>query len=120
MERIKANLTFRSLGILCPLAVIVFSLCATAFAAEVVQGMCSGFDRQNMVVAVDEYDANFDCKNPYGHPTGVKSQFDLSLARIGLEPEPGDILRIAYDVHGNRKKAVRVMNVTKQERIRRH
>lgn len=100
------------------LAVAMVLVCGNVFAAEVVQGKCSGFDKVNKEVALEEYDAVFDLEFPYGHPTGVKSRFDASKAKIGLEPEPGDILRIAYDVYGNRKKAVRVMNVTKQEQVK--
>jgi hypothetical protein len=34
---------------------------------------------------------------------------------IGIPPEAGDVLRIAYDVKGTDRVALRVMNVTKQD-----
>ena len=39
----------------------------------------------------------------------------MATALIGMEPTAGDILRIAYDVKGAEKIAIRVMNVSKQD-----
>jgi hypothetical protein len=41
--------------------------------------------------------------------------FDLSEALIGKEAVPGDIVRIAYKVVDGKNKVIRIMNVTKQD-----
>lgn len=64
---------------------------------------------------MEEYDTVFTKAMPYGHPTGIVSEFDCRTAKIGLRPEPGDILRIAYEIQGDRKVALKVMNVSKQD-----
>ncbi|WP_461208637.1 hypothetical protein [Desulfocurvus sp. DL9XJH121] len=85
-----------------------------ALAAEVVQGKCLELNAAAQTLTVEEYDINFSQDHPYGRSTGVTATFDISTAKIGLAPEPGDILRIAYDLGGSGKIALKVMNVTKQ------
>jgi hypothetical protein len=99
------------------LAVFVAVLLAAslAAAAEVAQGKCIQFDKEKMVVLIEEYDINFDKDNPYGHPTGIQSLFNAQKALIGIPPEVGDVLRIAYKIQGDEKIAIRIMNVTKQD-----
>jgi hypothetical protein len=41
--------------------------------------------------------------------------FDSSKAKIVLRPEPGDVLRIVYILEGGSRKALKVMNVSKQD-----
>ena len=88
---------------------------AVSFAAEVTQGKCLSYDQAAKVITVEEYDTNFDKENKYGKPTGIVSEFDVSNAKIGIEPTADDILRIAYTVDGDAKKAIKVMNVSKQD-----
>ncbi|TVM14587.1 hypothetical protein DPQ33_17115 [Oceanidesulfovibrio indonesiensis] len=88
---------------------------ATAFAAEVAQGECVSYDAENKIIVIEEYDTNFDLENRYGHPTGIITEFDATSAKIGILPEEGDILRIAFVVEGSKKMALKVMNVTKQD-----
>jgi hypothetical protein len=90
---------------------------AAAHAGEVAQGKCLNYQKGSSV-AIEEYDINFTEDMKYGHPTGIESSFDISLAKIGKTPEPGDMLRIAYVVEGTSKKATKVMNMTKQDIIK--
>ena len=87
----------------------------TATAADVVQGKCLSFDSTSKIISLEEYDTNSDESNKYGKPTGIMSRFDASNAKIGMTPEPGDILRIAYIIENNTNKAIKVMNVSKQD-----
>jgi len=106
MKKIAALVMALALGMM---------LSAVAHAAEVVQGKCLGFDQKANTIVVEEYDINFSKDFKYGHPTGIQSTFNVTEAKIGIPPEPGDILRIAYQVQGADKKALKVMNVSKQD-----
>lgn len=90
-------------------------LAASAFAAEVVQGKCTSNNPAAQTLTVEEYDLNFSDQAPYGLPTGIVSTYDISTSKVGLEPEPGDILRIAYLTEGDKRVALKVMNVSKQD-----
>lgn len=46
---------------------------------------------------------------------GDTATFDLSQARVGLPPEVGNTMRIAYLKKGDRLMAIKVMNVSKQD-----
>ena len=84
-------------------------------AAEVAQGKCLEYDKGKNELTIQEYNAEFSKEMPYGKPTVAVARFDVSHAKIGIEPKPGDILRVAYDVNGKAKKALKVMNVSKQD-----
>ena len=87
-----------------------------ALAAEVVQGECIEYNSEAKIIKVKEYDTiKTEQKKNYGNPTSIESEFDVSEAKIGKTPEPGDILRIAYQIEGNKKMAIKVMNVSKQD-----
>ncbi len=86
-----------------------------SFAAEVAQGKCVAYDKAKNEISIEEYDTNFSKAAPYGKPTGTISKFDITKAKIGIAPQPGDILRIAYDADGKTKKAIKVMNVSRQD-----
>lgn len=106
MKRIVALVMALALGMM---------LSAMANAAEVVQGKCLGYDQAAKTIVVEEYDINFSSDFKYGHPTGIQSTFNVTEAKIGIQPENGDILRIAYNVQGADKRALKVMNVSKQD-----
>ena len=90
--------------------------CATlCLGAEVAQGKCVTVEKDGTVVTIEEYDIQFSKEYPYGHPTGTKSVYNLSNALIGMTPAVGDILRIAYEMKGNERMAIRVMNITRQD-----
>ncbi len=50
--------------------------------------------------------------NPIHGETAV---FNVAEAKVGLSPDPGDVIRVAYKVQGNSFLALKVMNVTKQD-----
>lgn len=106
IRKISASATFLFLG------VMLFAV--SAHAGEVAQGKCLEYSKGGILV-IEEYDTNFTPEMKYGHPTGIESSFDVSKAKVGIIPEAGDILRIAYDVDGSNKKATKVMNVSKQD-----
>ena len=98
------------------LSVLVLVLTAgSAWAGDVAQGRCVQMDTAATVLVVEEYDTNFTTENPYGAATGIMSEFDVAQAKIGITPEPGDILRIVYTDQGGRMTAIKVMNVSKQD-----
>jgi hypothetical protein len=90
-------------------------LANAAAAAEVSQGKVVQITKDPAKVTIEEYDTNFSTATPYGQPTGITTVFDLSTAKIGIPPEPGDVLRIAYVIEGSTNKALKVMNVSKQD-----
>ncbi|EFL51115.1 hypothetical protein DesfrDRAFT_2060 [Solidesulfovibrio fructosivorans JJ]] len=86
-----------------------------ALAFSVVQGKCLESNNAQKTIKVEAYDTNFGPESPYGKSTGILTVYDVSEAKIGIPPQPGDILRIAYTVEGEKKKAAKVMNVSKQD-----
>lgn len=97
-------------------AVLLMGLLAasTALAAEVIQGKCLEANAGAKTITIEEYDINFNDEYKFGHPTGISTTVDVTTAKIGIEPTPGDILRIAYVVKSDKKVALKVMNLTKQ------
>lgn len=96
--------------------IVAFAIMAVpALAADVSQGKCIQYDQQQGLITVEEFDTQFSAQYPYGRSTGIETVFNVSEALIGITPEPGDILRLAYNVKGDQKVALRVMNVTKQD-----
>lgn len=95
--------------------VILLCLAGAAPAAEVSQGKCLQYDQQNKFITIEEYDTQFSEAHPYGQPTGIRNTYNVSKAQIGMQPEPGDILRFAFVTKGEQKMALRVMNVSKQD-----
>jgi len=94
---------------------MILGLASAALAGEVSQGKCISYDKEKKVIVIEEYDLDFSKDNPYGRPTGVQSTYDVSTAKVGITPQPGDVLRIAFDVKGAQKVAIKVMNVSKQD-----
>jgi hypothetical protein len=86
-----------------------------ASAADVAQGKCVKFDTAAKRIILEKYSLEKSHDNPYGKSTGRISEFDTTGAKIGILPEQGDVLRVAYIVEGGIKRAIRVMNVTKQD-----
>lgn len=108
--KMKRNLT------LCIASIALVMLMAIpAMSAEVAQGKTVKYDKDNKVIVVEEYDLNITPQTKHGKSTGKELTFDLKEALIGRTPEPGDIVRIAYTVVGKDNKAIRLMNVTKQD-----
>ncbi|WP_373497887.1 hypothetical protein [Desulfococcus sp.] len=84
-----------------------------ALASDVVQGECVEFNAN--IIKIQEFDTHFSPESKYGKPTDVQSEYDVSRAEIGMKPEAGDILRIAYKLDGDQRTALKVMNVSKQD-----
>ena len=97
------------------LAAAILLLATQVRAADVVQGKCVAYDIDQHKVVIEEYDTNFGPKAPYGNPTGIIFEGDIKDAKIGIQPEPGDILRIAYVVDADKKRVLKIMNVSKQD-----
>lgn len=85
------------------------------FAADVSQGKCIFYDPSQNTLVIEEYDTNFGPDHPYGRPTGVKNTYKIDKAKVGITPQVGDILRIAYTIKGTERQALKVMNVSKQD-----
>jgi len=100
---------------MCVTVLAIFLSVSMAAAAEVCQGKCLSYNQDQKTITVEEYDTNFDKDNPYGQSTGVVSDYNVERAVIGIMPVPGDVLRIAYEVKGTERVALRVMNVSKQD-----
>lgn len=94
---------------------LCLALALNSSASEVVQGKCLEYNAESKIIKLEEFDTNFDKEAPYGQSTGIVSEFDFSTAKIGITPEPGDILRIAFKINGEAKVAIKVMNVSKQD-----
>ena len=94
---------------------LVICLSVPAMAAEVAQGKTITFDKDKNVLTIEEYDTAKSKEHPYGRSTGKQMTFNVAEALIGATPEPGNIVRIAYQEKGSEKIAVRIMNVTKQD-----
>ena len=100
-----------TLGIL----VLMVVMASGAWASDVTQGRFVQTGATPNMLVLEEYDINFTAEHPYGTPTGIMSEFDVAQAKIGIHPEPGDILRIVYTDQGGTMKAIKVMNVSKQD-----
>lgn len=96
------------------IAMVLF-MAIPAMAADVAHGKTVKFDKDNLVIVIEEYDLNITPQAKYGKPTGKETTVNLKEALIGKAPEPGDIVRIAFIKSGNENKGVRLMNVSKQD-----
>ncbi len=94
---------------------LVLCLAAPTMADTVAQGKCVSYDQAKKIIVIEDYDTNFTKENKYGTPTGKQSTYNAADALIGATPMAGDILRIAYEEKGADRIAVRVMNVSKQD-----
>ncbi len=95
--------------------VLILCMVTPGISAEVAQGKCVTLDNSSKTVTIEEYDTDFGQPHVYGKPTGKQSKFSIATAMIGADPNPGDILRIAYEVKGKENIAIKVMNVTRQD-----
>jgi hypothetical protein len=95
----------------------LLALCAVApaIASDVSQGKCVSYDAEKAVLVIEEYDTKFTKEHKYGQSTGKQMTFNTKEAMVGLTPKPGDIIRLAYDGKSADKKAIRVMNLSKQD-----
>jgi hypothetical protein len=104
--------------IFCCVVALILALCLAvpAMADSIVaQGKCITYDKDKHVVTIEDYDTDFTPEHKYGKPTGKQSTYDTTGTLIGVVPAPGDVLRIAYEAKGDQRHAIRIMNVTKQD-----
>ncbi len=95
---------------------IAFALTVpAAMAAEVVQGKCVAVDEEKKTYTIEIYDTTKDEEHPYGKSTNKEIVLDYSKANVGKDPEVGNMLRAAYKVEGTDNMAIRIMNITKQD-----
>ena len=111
---LKNKLLFTVLTIVITVVLII----PVAMAAEVVQGKCVAIDVEKKIYTIEIYDTTKDKDNPYGRSTNKNIVMNYSKAQVGKDPEVGNILRVAYKVEGTDNMAIRVMNVTKQDIMR--
>ena len=77
-------------------------------ASRVYQGVCTSLDSNGRVLKLENTEPSLN------RIEGEQAVFDLSQAKVGLTPEPGDTIRVAYLEKEGVYQAVEVMNVTKQ------
>jgi hypothetical protein len=94
---------------------VVLCLAAPTMADTVAQGKCVSYDQDKKIIVIEDYDTNFTKENKYGTPTGKQSTYNVADALIGATPTAGDILRIAFEQKGDKRQAIRIMNVSKQD-----
>jgi len=102
--------------------VLVVGLTVSANAAMVSQGKCVSYDDAKKILVMEEYDTDFTPDHKWGKSTGKEGTYDCAPAfaagMVGPAPRPGDIIRIAYQEKGGQKMAIRVMNVTRTDIMR--
>ena len=77
--------------------------------SKVYQGAC-------LELAADAKTLTLANSEPKLNPIkGASATFDLSKAKVGLMPDKGDVIRVAYFKEKDRLMAIKVMNVTKQD-----
>lgn len=97
------------------LSVLMLALALTAGCldkadeSEVYQGVCLAIQDGGKTLVL----ANSQPKlNPL---KGDKAAFDLSKAKVGLAPDVGNMIRVAFFQEKGKNVAIKVMNVTKQD-----
>jgi len=102
------------------LLVLLLFMLNTGFlqAAEVVQGQCVDYDGHNeqlRIIVLKSTDTN---KNRYEGPRNDVRVFNTAQAMMSKEPEVGDILRISFYIRDSEKVALKIMNITKQNSLK--
>lgn len=97
--------------LLAALLLVAFSAVAALAAGQVFQGIAVSYDAQAKVLVLKNNEAQ---KNKVDKAL-EQVTFDLSKAKVGIPPAPGDKIRVAYEQAGDKFMAVKVMNVTKQD-----
>lgn len=90
------------------LAFLTFLLLVPACgpAPSVVQGTVVRYDASERILHLRDE-----------RPPRATMEISIASAEVGADPVPGDTVRIAYRVAGDRSVATRVMNLTRQEEI---
>jgi len=93
------------------LVVMVMSAlgCSDRSKSYVYQGECLRFSAADKILELKNTQPKL---NPI---PGDSAVFNLAEAKVGLNPGPGDVIRVAYKVQGNSFLALKVMNVSRQD-----
>jgi starvation-inducible outer membrane lipoprotein len=86
------------------MALIMVS-CATP--PKVVQGTVVSCNESAKIIAIQDQDK-----------PGSTLEFRFGGAEVGANPQPGDIVRIAYRVQNDTRLATRIMNISRQKDIK--
>ncbi|MBI4878694.1 MAG: hypothetical protein HY812_03410 [Planctomycetes bacterium] len=90
------------------LLLLVACGCGNGERGQVYQGVCVRMDAATKTLELSNTEPEL---NPIPGGTAL---FDLSRASVGLLPEPGDEIRVAFTSDGSTLVAHKVMNVSKQ------
>ncbi|MFH1034443.1 MAG: hypothetical protein V1806_08045 [Pseudomonadota bacterium] len=90
---------------------VAFSAVVALAEGQVFQGVAVSYDAQGKVMVLKNSEAQ---KNKVDKNL-AEVTFDLSQAKVGIPPTPGDKIRVAYEMAGAKYMALKVMNVTKQD-----
>jgi hypothetical protein len=77
--------------------------------SRVYQGTCIALEDAGKTLKLANSQPNL---NPI---KGESATFDVSTAKVGAPPQPGDVIRVAFLEQGGKMVALRVMNVTRQD-----
>jgi hypothetical protein len=98
-----------------PLIVVLVAAAITALGcnngtkSRVYQGVCLKYSATEQILELKNTQPQL---NPIPGETAV---FNLANAKVGLTPDPGDVIRVAYKTEGNALLALKLMNVSKQD-----
>jgi len=77
--------------------------------SRVYQGTCIALEDGGKTLKLANSQPNL---NPI---KGESATFDVSTAKIGASPQPGDVIRLSFLEQGGKMVALKVMNVTRQD-----
>jgi hypothetical protein len=83
--------------------------CSNGTKSRVYQGVCLKYSPIDQILELKNSQPQL---NPIPGETAV---FNLANAKVGLSPDPGDVIRVAYKAEGNSFLALKLMNVSKQD-----
>ena len=98
----------RLIAVLVVAAITALS-CSDGSQGRVYQGVCMKYSATDQILELKNTQPQL---NPIPGETAV---FNLAYAKVGLTPDPGDVIRVAYKAEGNSLVALKLMNVSKQD-----
>lgn len=100
----------RKISLLAMLALALAAGCTDgARDSKVFQGVCLAMSDGGQTLKLTNHQPKLNLiKTP-------EASFDIAKAKVGLTPEPGNVIRVSYLEKGDRLVALKVMNITKQD-----
>jgi hypothetical protein len=83
--------------------------CSDGSKSRVYQGVCMKYSPTDQILELKNSQPQLNSI------PGETAVFNLANAKVGLTPEPGDVIRVAYKTEGNSLLALKLMNVSKQD-----